>query len=112
MSHAGRDDPDGHDPELEQTLDMDELTQAEEGYGLGGQSEERHVPGHQSEERYIPEDNAGLLPGRRGNYKRNNTAPGLVRKLEHMTHLLQSLDKLVFAEVAAFYYLEYAPTTP
>lgn len=36
--------------------------------------------------------------------KRN---PGLTRKLEFVTHLLKSLDTLVFAELSALYYMEY-----
>ncbi|KIL94690.1 hypothetical protein FAVG1_01621 [Fusarium avenaceum] len=35
--------------------------------------------------------------------KRN---PGLTRKLEFVTHLLKSLDTLVFAELSALYYME------
>ncbi|KAF4449634.1 hypothetical protein F53441_7106 [Fusarium austroafricanum] len=35
--------------------------------------------------------------------KRN---PGLARKLEFVTHLLKSLDTLVFAELSALYYME------
>lgn len=36
--------------------------------------------------------------------KRN---PGLTRQLEFVTHLLKSLDTLVFAELSALYYMEY-----
>ncbi|RSL94000.1 hypothetical protein CDV31_014483 [Fusarium ambrosium] len=36
--------------------------------------------------------------------KRRN--PGLARKLEFITHLLKSLDTLVFAELSALYYME------
>ncbi|KAF4979025.1 hypothetical protein FZEAL_4700 [Fusarium zealandicum] len=38
------------------------------------------------------------------NRKRRN--PGLARKLELITHLLKSLDTLVFAELSALYYME------
>ncbi|KAF4988450.1 hypothetical protein FDECE_15042 [Fusarium decemcellulare] len=38
------------------------------------------------------------------NRKRRN--PGLARKLEFITHLLKSLDTLVFAELSALYYME------
>ncbi|KAL6403116.1 hypothetical protein AUP68_12449 [Ilyonectria robusta] len=47
--------------------------------------------------------------------KRN---PGLARKLEFVTHLLKSLDTLVFVELSALYYMEYVfipsslPTQP
>lgn len=40
---------------------------------------------------------------RRSRKKRN---PGLVKKLEFVTHLLKSLDTLVFAELSALYYME------
>ncbi|KAL6919932.1 hypothetical protein FSST1_003958 [Fusarium sambucinum] len=38
------------------------------------------------------------------NRKKRN--PGLARKLEFVTHLLKSLDTLVFAELSALYYME------
>lgn len=41
---------------------------------------------------------------KRKNRKKRN--PGLVRKLEFVTHLLKSLDTLVFAELSALYYME------
>lgn len=43
--------------------------------------------------------------------KRN---PGLARKLEFVTHLLKSLDTLVFVELSALYYMEYVfiPSSP
>ena len=37
--------------------------------------------------------------------KRN---PGLVKKLAFVTHLLRTLDLVVFAELSALYYMEYA----
>lgn len=37
--------------------------------------------------------------------KRN---PGLVKKLAFITHLLRTLDLVVFAELSALYYMEYA----
>lgn len=39
------------------------------------------------------------------NRKKRN--PGLTKKLEFVTHLLKSLDTLVFAELSALYYMEY-----
>lgn len=42
--------------------------------------------------------------------KRRN--PGLARKLEFITHLLKSLDTLVFAELSALYYMEYVLIRP
>lgn len=43
---------------------------------------------------------------RRKNRKKRN--PGLKKKLEFVTHLLKGLDTLVFAELSALYYMEYA----
>lgn len=37
--------------------------------------------------------------------KRN---PGLAKKLGFITHLLKTLDLVVFAELSALYYMEYA----
>ena len=42
---------------------------------------------------------------KKSNRKRRN--PGLAKKLEFITHLLKSLDTLVFAELSALYYMEY-----
>lgn len=41
---------------------------------------------------------------KKGKKKRN---PGLKKKLGFVTHMLQSLDLLVFAELSAMYYMEY-----
>ena len=41
--------------------------------------------------------------------KRN---PGLVKKLQFLTHLLKTLDLVVFAELSSLYYMEYVLTPP
>jgi hypothetical protein len=47
------------------------------------------------------------INGRRRKRKsRKKRNPGLVKKLEFVTHLLRSLDTLVFAELSALYYME------
>ncbi|PHH76318.1 hypothetical protein CDD82_4047 [Ophiocordyceps australis] len=38
--------------------------------------------------------------------KKKKRRPGLVKKLEFITHLLQTLDLVVFAELSALYYME------
>ncbi len=40
------------------------------------------------------------------------SCPGLKRKLVFLTHLLKSLDLVVFAELSALYYMEYAVISP
>lgn len=51
---------------------------------------------------------AQLHPQRRKKKKsRKKRNPGLARKLEFVTHLLRSLDTLVFAELSGLYYMEY-----
>lgn len=45
---------------------------------------------------------------RRRRKSRRRRNPGLAKKLEFVTHLLRSLDTLVFAELSALYYMEYA----
>ncbi|KAG5748709.1 hypothetical protein H9Q70_008630 [Fusarium xylarioides] len=50
---------------------------------------------------------AQLHPQRRKKKKsRKKRNPGLARKLEFVTHLLRSLDTLVFAELSGLYYME------
>lgn len=50
---------------------------------------------------------AQLHPQRRKKKKsRKKRNPGLARKLELVTHLLRSLDTLVFAELSGLYYME------
>jgi hypothetical protein len=47
------------------------------------------------------------INGRRRKKKsRKKRNPGLVKKLEFVTHLLKTLDTLVFAELSALYYME------
>lgn len=48
---------------------------------------------------------ARLARARRKEKHRQN--PGLKKKLAFMTHLLKSLDLLVFAELSAMYYMEF-----
>ena len=57
---------------------------------------------------YISRSRAGShINGRRRRRKsRKKRNPGLVKKLEFVTHLLKSLDTLVFAELSALYYME------
>ncbi|PHH64183.1 hypothetical protein CDD81_4930 [Ophiocordyceps australis] len=43
---------------------------------------------------------------RKRKIKRKRRRPGLVKKLEFTTHLLQTLDLVVFAELSALYYME------
>jgi hypothetical protein len=43
---------------------------------------------------------------------KTKTNNGLVKKLQFMTHLLKSLDTLIFAELAVLYYMEYANQFP
>lgn len=48
-------------------------------------------------------------PSRRHRKKRKGkkrTDPGLMKKLAFVTHLLNSLDVLVFAELSSLYYME------
>lgn len=45
--------------------------------------------------------------GRRRKKGKKKHPPGLVKKLSFVTHLLQGLDYLVFAELSALYYMEY-----
>ncbi|KAG6198252.1 hypothetical protein E4U10_007147 [Claviceps purpurea] len=50
---------------------------------------------------------------RRKKKNKKERNPGLVKKLSYVTHLLKSLDLLVFAELSGLYYMEYAsPTYP
>ncbi|KAG6293123.1 hypothetical protein E4U09_003120 [Claviceps aff. purpurea] len=50
---------------------------------------------------------------RRKKKSKKERNPGLVKKLSYVTHLLKSLDLLVFAELSGLYYMEYAsPTYP
>ena len=48
---------------------------------------------------------------RRRRKTRKKRNPGLKRKLEFVTHLLKGLDTLLFAELSALYYMEYANYT-
>lgn len=49
---------------------------------------------------------------RRRRKGRKRRSPGLRKKLEFVTHLLKGLDSLVFAELSALYYMEYARPRP
>lgn len=44
--------------------------------------------------------------------KANKPDKGLVKKVDFLTHLLKNLDMLVYAELAALYYMEYGHPHP
>lgn len=55
-------------------------------------------------------DGASARPTRRRRRRMNGKPkpnPGFVKKLDFMTHLLKNLDMLIYAELAALYYMEY-----
>lgn len=49
---------------------------------------------------------------RRKKRSRKKRNPGLAKKLTFITHLLKTLDLVVFAELSALYYMEYAAKFP
>lgn len=51
-------------------------------------------------------------PQRRKKSSKKKRNPGLAKKLGFITHLLKTLDLVVFAELSALYYMEYTHRRP
>ena len=69
----------------------------------------RHEPTHSNTTAPVEATTSRSRGRRRTKKSRKSKKPdaGLKKKLEHVTHLLKTLDFVVFAELSSLYYMEY-----